>query len=90
MLWFYENVSILHATFFDIHKDKDKNKRCHTAIPMTFLSRDIYFHMPSGNQTTLGPVEKYWLESFIMSVPSPFLINSFTSFLLITYQVFWS
>ena len=58
------------------------------AIRMTFSSRDIYFHTLSRNQTKLGPVEKYWLESFMMSVPSPFLINSFSSFLLITYQVF--
>ena len=28
------------------------------------------------------------LRVFIMSVPSPFLVNSFSSFLLITYQVF--
>ena len=34
------------------------------------------------------PVEKDWLESFIMSVPSLFLRNSFDSFLIITYQVF--
>ena len=60
-----------------------------TAIPMTSSSRDIYFHTPSGNQTKLCPVEKCWLESFIMSLPSPFLTNSFGSFLLITYQVFW-
>ena len=39
--------------------------------------------MPSGNQTKLWPFEKYWLESFIMSVPSPFLINSFCSFCLL-------
>ena len=51
-----------------------------TAIPMTSSSRDIYLHTPSGNQTKLWPVEKYWLESFIMFVPSPFLINSFSSF----------
>ena len=59
-----------------------------TAIRMTYSSRDIYFHTPSRNQTKLSPVEKYWLESFIMSVPPPFLISSFGSFLLITYQVF--
>ena len=59
------------------------------AIPMTSSSRDIYFHTPSGNQTMLLFVEKYWLESFIVSVPSSFLINSFSSFLLIAYQVFW-
>ena len=49
------------------------------AIRMTSSSRDIYFHTPSRSQT------KYWLESFIMSVPSPFLINSFGSLLVITY-----
>ena len=54
----------------------------HTAIWMTSSSRDIYFHTPSRNQTKLLPVEKYWLESF-MSVNSPFLINLFSSFLLI-------
>ena len=58
-------------------------------MPMTSSSRDIYFHTPSGNQTKLRPVEKYRLESFIMSVPSPFLTNSFGSLLLITYQVFY-
>ena len=58
-------------------------------MPMASSSHDIYFHMPSGNQTKLWPVEKYWLESFIMSVPSAFLINSFSSLLLITYQVFY-
>ena len=55
---------------------------------MKSSSRDIYFYTQRRNQTKLWPVEKYWLESFIMSVPSPFLINSFSSFLLITYQVF--
>ena len=50
---------------------------------MTSSSRGIYFHTPSGNQTKLCRVEKYWLESFIMSVPSPFLINSFGSFCLL-------
>ena len=50
---------------------------------MTSSSRDIYFHMSSRNQTKLLPVEKYWLESFIMFVPSPFLINLFSSLLLI-------
>ena len=59
-----------------------------TAIRMTSSSRDIYFHTPSRDQTKLWPVEKYWLESFIMSVSSPFLTNSFSSLLLITYQVF--
>ena len=46
----------------------------------------------SRNQTKLWPFEKYWLESFIMSMPSQFLINSFSSVLLITSQVFcgWS
>ena len=34
---------------------------------MTSSSRDIYFHTPSRNQTKLWPVEKHWLESFIMS-----------------------
>ena len=59
-----------------------------SAIPMTSSSGDIYFQAPSGNQTKLWPVEKYWLESIIMSVLSPFLINLFSSFLLLTYQVF--
>ena len=54
-----------------------------SAIPMTSSSRDIYFHTPSGNQTKSSPVEKYWLENFIMSVLSPFLINSFSSFCLL-------
>ena len=54
-----------------------------TAIRMTSSSRDIYFHMSNRNQTKLWPVEKYWLESFIISLPSLFLINSFSSFLLI-------
>ena len=45
-----------------------------SAIRMTSSSRDIYFHTPSRNQTKLWPVENNWLESFIMSVPSPFLI----------------
>ena len=34
------------------------------------------------------PVEKYWLKSFIMAMPSPLLINSFNSSLIITYVVF--
>ena len=59
-----------------------------TAIRMTSSSRDIYFHTPSRNQTKLWPVEKNWLESFIMFVPSPFLINPFSSFLFVTCQVF--
>ena len=59
-----------------------------TAIRMTSSSRDIYFHTPSRNQTKLLPVEKYWFESFKMSVPWPFLKKSFCSLLLITYQVF--
>ena len=61
------------------------------ALRMTSSSRNIYFHTLSRNQTKLGPVEKYWLESFIMSVPSPFLINSFGSFLLIATDLkcFW-
>ena len=41
-----------------------------TAMWMTSSSRDIYFHMASGNQTKLGPAEKKWFESFIMSMPS--------------------
>ena len=45
---------------------------------MTSSSRDIYFHTPSLNQRKLLPVEKYWLESFI--------INSLSSLLLITYH----
>ena len=69
---------------------------CPAAIPMTSSSCDIYFHTSSGNQTKLEPVEKYWLESFVMSMPSPFLINSFSSFyayylsslLLLTSSVF--
>ena len=65
--------------------DKDKLNVIGAAILMTSSSRDIYFHTLSGKQTKLWPVENYWLESFIMSVPSPFLINSFSSFLLITY-----
>ena len=48
-----------------------------TAVRMTSSSRDIYSHTMSKNQTKLWPVEKYWLESFIMSVS-----------LLITYQFF--
>ena len=40
-----------------------------TALRMTSSSRDIYFHTPSRNQTKVWPVEKYWLESFIMPVP---------------------
>ena len=55
---------------------------CKTAIRRMYSSSDIYFHTPSRNQTKLWPVEKYWLESFIMSAPSPFLINSFSSFLV--------
>ena len=47
---------------------------------MTSSLGDIYFHTFNRNQTRLCPVEKYWLESFIMSVPSPFQINLFSSF----------
>ena len=46
---------------------------------MTSSSHDIYFHTPSRNQAKLRPVEKYWLESFIMSVSSPFF-NKFAQF----------
>ena len=31
---------------------------------MTSSSCHIYFHTPSGNQTKLWPVEKYWLWEF--------------------------
>ena len=37
----------------------------------------------STRRVEIRPVEKYWLESFIMSVPLQFLINSFGSFLLL-------
>ena len=49
-----------------------KNANLLSAIRMTSSSRDIYFHTPSRNQTKLWPVEKYWLENFIMSAPSLF------------------
>ena len=62
--------------------------KCYPAIQMTSSSRDIYFQTPNRNQTKLWPAEKYWLKSFIMSTPSPSLINLLSSFLLITYQVF--
>ena len=46
-------------------------------------SHDNIFHTLSRNQAKLLPVENYWPESFIMSLLSPFLINSFSSLLLI-------
>ena len=39
-----------------IYKPKNQlfcDQKAITAIRMTFLSRDIYFHTPSGNQTKL-------------------------------------
>ena len=47
-------------------------------------SRDIYFHTPSRNETKLLPAEKYWLESFIMSVSSPFF-DKFVQFFFAYY-----
>ena len=54
---------------------KKARKNCLPAIRMTSPSRYIYFHTPSRNWTKLWPVKKYKLESFIMSVLSPFFDN---------------
>ena len=56
------------------------------AVHVVGILNSIYFHTPSRNQTKLRPVEKYWLKSFIMFLPSTSLINWFSSFLLIIYQ----
>ena len=61
----------------------EKSEYTPTPIRMMSSSRDIYFHMPSRNQTKFWHVEKYWLESFRMSMPLSFLINSFSSFCLL-------
>ena len=34
-----------------------KSRVFHPAIPMTSSSHDMYFHMRSGNQTKLRPVQ---------------------------------
>ena len=43
----------------------------------------VDFSSEKYSGSAVRPVEKYWLESFMMSVPSPFLINSFGPVLLI-------
>ena len=55
-----------------------------SAMPMTSSSCHIYFHMPSGNQTKLWPVEKYWLWEFY-NVHAFAVFDKFVQFLIAYY-----
>ena len=52
---------------------------------MTSSSCHFYFHTPSRDQTKLGPVEKYWLQSFIMSVHPFTVLDKFVQFFYTYY-----